>query len=527
MDVSAVPSNTNVNANAHDDKELVTVATQHTAPRISDDLRAFYAEHDVQVDHLLIPEEEADQSGANYYSSHSPFPVRFIRLNPRFNKKETLSRLQAELQQSVSDRDSEGNTERKAEPVPWLEEELGFYALPGDFRLAQSACYGEGRIYGMDISSGAAVAALLSKRHDKLLLEETMDSPQKVSDADAKKANSSDQGVRILDLCCAPGLKLCAMADYLHLPTNNCTLVGVDISEHRMATCKRILHKYHIQPETSGYAVPQQTAVGNTDKDDERAKNIRKNRVRIRAYCCDGTVLDQPKKNIQLPELVFDSFAASEEVIHSGKRKRMNKSARARERKRLNNLALLDFDSANGDLSLWKAKLFDYVLVDAECSTDGSLKHIQKQLAKQPAHEVAQKLTDRDQLTELVQLQKKLASSGFRLLKEGGVMVYSTCSLSKDQNEHVVAWLLETFPGEAFLIPVDFSPMIKQQDNNATEQRFITHGPLGVRFHPNIEAISISKSPKEDGSPNIKMTTAPFFGGGFFIAKIGKRRKDG
>merc|ERR1740139_1894196 len=63
---------------------------------------------------------------------------------------------------------------------------------------------------------------------------------------------------------------------------------------------------------------------------------------------------------------------------------------------------------------------------------------------------------------DLIALQRRLIASGFRLLKEGGIMVYSTCSLDKEQNEDVLSWLVEDVENkhegfEAFVIPVSFS----------------------------------------------------------------------
>lgn len=51
-------------------------------------------------------------------------------------------------------------------------------------------------------------------------------------------------------------------------------------------------------------------------------------------------------------------------------------------------------------------------------------------------------LTDKTKLKELTDLQKRLLRIGFMLTKPGGVVVYSTCSLSTEQNKNVVSWLL-------------------------------------------------------------------------------------
>jgi len=316
----------------------------------------------------------------------------------------------------------------------------------------------------MDVSSGAAVAALLS--------------------------NQDATNLRVLDLCCSPGLKLCMIADLL---SSSSTVVGVDISEQRLSVCKRIVKKYHVDPATSGQEVSDASRKG----------------ARMRLYCADGTTFrSEPDR-----ELVFDSIAAIEDQKVAGNRKRMNKSARARERKRLRQLASLDKKSSStvseeSQYSALTMDPFDCVLVDAECSTDGSLKHVQQRAlktAKGDDNKAAVSnttLTDPKQLESLVELQKGLIASGFKLLKPGGVMIYSTCSLSTDQNEEVVKFLLENNK-DAYIIPVEF-PLAKSN--------LVTKGSLEgtLRFLPG-PAITTSSN-----------ETFLLFGGGFFLAKLGK-----
>lgn len=59
-----------------------------------------------------------------------------------------------------------------------------------------------------------------------------------------------------------------------------------------------------------------------------------------------------------------------------------------------------------------------------------------------------------DRLDSLTDLQRGLLMNGFRLTKAGGIVVYSTCSLSRAQNEDVVAWFLATVRGRAVLEPL-------------------------------------------------------------------------
>jgi 16S rRNA C967 or C1407 C5-methylase (RsmB/RsmF family) len=414
-------------------------------------------------------------------------------------------------------------------PVPWLDERLAFYALPGDFSLAQSPCFRSGRVYGQDVSSGAAVAALLSDQYD-------IATPQ----VDANEENevvlasqNEESSFRVLDLCCSPGLKLCAIADWLLMLNDSdkdrsmkkpSAVVGVDISESRTALCKRIVTKYHVDPDTckgvDSSESPKQDADGSN--------------VRIRLYCNDGTTFGLADSALNL---VFDSAAAGEEYRVLGKRKRMNKSARGRERKRLKQLSGIDEVPVAPEESLSRpaspgitVELFDRVLVDAECSTDGSLKHVQQRLLKKEKQrqeddnssspQLIPQLTDNQQLADLVRLQQRLAESGFRLLKPGGCMVYSTCSLSEVQNEGVVSWLLKQH-AEARVVPVSFASGLPESSSLIKEGTL----PGTVRFVPNTESYDDSPVTSGDGSLVSQSFPNGLFGGGFFLAKIQKAQR--
>ena len=288
--------------------------------------------------------------------------------------------------------------------------------------------------------------------------------------------------------CCAPGLKLCAIVDWLE--QNNAlgqqkkesTVVGVDVSENRLDVAKTVIHKYHIDPETSGHPV---SASGPSPH--------------IRLYLGDGTTFGtRREEDSSTHYLVFDSHVAREQRLHLGVRKRRNKSSRARERRRLRLLQDNDLGCCGKDLSA--ARLFDRVLVDAECSTDGSLKHVKKLLQdrrKPGARGILSCLVNGDSLNDLVDLQKQLACTGFRLLRPGGFLVYSTCSLSKAQNEDVITQLLHD-NDDAVLIPI--SP------DGFGKSKFVCQGTMEgtVRFLPNT------------GSEELD------YGGGFFLARIRK-----
>ena len=43
-------------------------------------------------------------------------------------------------------------------------------------------------------------------------------------------------------------------------------------------------------------------------------------------------------------------------------------------------------------------------------------------------------------------VQKQLIETGFNILKKGGTLVYSTCTLEPEENEGVISYLLNKYP---------------------------------------------------------------------------------
>ena len=75
---------------------------------------------------------------------------------------------------------------------------------------------------------------------------------------------------------------------------------------------------------------------------------------------------------------------------------------------------------------------FDRVLVDAPCSGLGTLsRRADARWRKAPAD-----------VERLALLQRELILEGSKMVKPGGLMVYSTCTISRRENEEVVRWLL-------------------------------------------------------------------------------------
>ncbi|KAJ1977272.1 hypothetical protein H4R35_002364 [Dimargaris xerosporica] len=283
---------------------------------------------------------------------------RYFRLSPRLTE--------AEAAQICSDIAVTFAT--SVHPAPGVP---GFWYTPKAIKLSACAGYQRGQVYGIDVTSGLAVLALDLEPSD-----------------------------HVLDLCCAPGAKLCMVSDILG-DSGSGTVTGVDISTQRLATCRSLLKKYR--------------------------------RFNARLYQADGTTfaLRAPRSDwrhpgkaasvVQLPPSPADTVATKPFYAPRLLRFRASSLAQA---------------------------LYDKVLVDAECTHDGSIAHILK-YDQWGWDRFERQFLDPARLATITELQRQLMANGWRMLRPGGVLVYSTCSLTRAQNEDVVAWFLDAHPTAA------------------------------------------------------------------------------
>jgi len=89
---------------------------------------------------------------------------------------------------------------------------------------------------------------------------------------------------------------------------------------------------------------------------------------------------------------------------------------------------------------LWRkyGPVFDFVLVDAPCSGEGRFN-------LNDSDSYSDWSTDK--VVRLSEVQKKLLIGGVMCLKNGGTLIYSTCTLSPEENEEVVDAVLNKFGG--------------------------------------------------------------------------------
>ncbi|KAM7252369.1 hypothetical protein ACFE04_024252 [Oxalis oulophora] len=337
---------------------------------------------------------EANSLDPSIYSSITSIP-RYIRLK---HENEThIEELEAELN-------------CKLQRVNWLP---AFYSLPPQTQIANSKAYKQGKLYGIDAASGAAVMALDIRAGD-----------------------------HVLDLCAAPGAKLCMIADVLG---DSGSVTGVDIAKHRLAACRTMLQKYALGDRCRLFVADGTTfSLGPTrDRSDhvscesplEDSTNVYRKwtsrkpwKERKRAAKADKNV----SSGTQPPELIF--YGQQSGVIGL---------SRGQVYETMNDKEISAFG-------------YDKVLVDAECTHDGSVKHIQK-FEHWGWTTLQRRVLDAERSDRnLTALQLKLLSNGFRMLKVGGSLVYSTCSLTVAQNEDVIHQFLED-NASAELMEIDAS----------------------------------------------------------------------
>ena len=111
---------------------------------------------------------------------------------------------------------------------------------------------------------------------------------------------------------------------------------------------------------------------------------------------------------------------------------------------------------------------FDKILLDAPCSGSGTLN-----LNSNKYKEYFTNLL----IEKCVNTQKKLIKKAFKLLKKGGTLVYSTCSLLKAENEDIIDFAIQTG------FKIDFC-RIKNDLNNMSMGSSVNEG-VYIKIFPN------------------------------------------
>lgn len=108
----------------------------------------------------------------------------------------------------------------------------------------------------------------------------------------------------------------------------------------------------------------------------------------------------------------------------------------------IQNVALTHFDGRVFGAAL--PETFDAILLDAPCSGEGVIRKDPNALRN---WSVASN-------QEIAATQRELIDSAFHALRPGGTLVYSTCTLNREENEHVCRWLLARYPNAVSVEPL-------------------------------------------------------------------------
>lgn len=108
---------------------------------------------------------------------------------------------------------------------------------------------------------------------------------------------------------------------------------------------------------------------------------------------------------------------------------------------------------------------FDVIVVDAPCSGSG--------LFRRDAEAINEWSPQHVQLC--CQRQHRILADVYPALKQGGVLIYSTCSYSKEENEEVLDWICDEF---------EMTPLPLQPAANVVTVNSEKHKAPGYRFFP-------------------------------------------
>jgi 16S rRNA C967 or C1407 C5-methylase (RsmB/RsmF family) len=134
---------------------------------------------------------------------------------------------------------------------------------------------------------------------------------------------------------------------------------------------------------------------------------------------------------------------------------------------------------------------FDRILLDAQCSGEGRI---------DPNKPGALRHWSPERLTEYGYLQQRMLVAAYKLLKPGGILVYTTCTIAPEENERPVEVLLSRFPECSVLpIEVDLPAAVRMAGLTSWQgQRFRPELAQALRIRPqeHFEAFFVCKLQK-------------------------------
>ncbi len=136
---------------------------------------------------------------------------------------------------------------------------------------------------------------------------------------------------------------------------------------------------------------------------------------------------------------------------------------------------------------------FDVIVVDAPCSGSGLFRKDPDAISEWSL----------DNVTLCSQRQQRILADVKEALKQDGILIYSTCSYSKAENENIAEWLITENGFESIQLQIN-------PEWNIVETITKETNAYGYRFYPdkvNGEGFFITAFKKTNPTPNAKQTT--------------------
>ncbi|HVY73781.1 MAG TPA: hypothetical protein VG890_03070 [Puia sp.] len=143
---------------------------------------------------------------------------------------------------------------------------------------------------------------------------------------------------------------------------------------------------------------------------------------------------------------------------------------------------------SNNDPAHFKAieSFFDFIMIDAPCSGSGLFRRDNEAISEWSPENV--KLCS--------QRQQRILADAWPALKKEGILIYSTCSYSPEENEDILDYLLQQFDCETVRLTIDPAWHIEETISSAANG-------YGYRFYPDKlkgEGFFIAVLRKKDGT---------------------------
>ena len=112
---------------------------------------------------------------------------------------------------------------------------------------------------------------------------------------------------------------------------------------------------------------------------------------------------------------------------------------------------------------------FDLILIDAPCSGEGMFRK-DKAAINEWSPQNVQLCAER---------QRRIVADAWNALRKDGILIYSTCTFNRLENEENVQWIIDDLGAEEITIPIDSAWGIVESDNG---YRFYPHRVCGEGF---------------------------------------------